>query len=301
MSSKNNYAPILVSVYDRLDTFSKCIDALQKNDLSVDSELFIVSDGPKDKSSVGRIDKVRAFARNINGFKKVNLIFRDENFGSFKSITEAERQIIKEFGRIILLEDDIIASPGFLRFLNSALEYYESNKTIFSVSSYVHPINYISKFNGYCITAPFHCPWGYATWLDRYDQINPNLNPLVDIKKDKYIYKYLTKYSPFILKSLIDDFKKNLGYIDVRISTQMMLKKMVSIYPAKSLSFNIGFDGSGERMKKESRTLPDLIDHYNVIDWVPISDEQFDKKFTAYKNHSIKSYLLRLMLWLRLI
>lgn len=299
MSNNINCAPILVSVYDRYDIFSKCIAALQKNDFSQNSEIFIVSDGPKNDSSVENINKVRDFARNIKGFKKLNLIFRTENFGSFKSITEAEHEILQKYGKIILLEDDIITTPGFLKFLNAALVRYEKDKSIFSVSSYVHPITYANKFNGYCLSAPFHCPWGYATWLDRYNKINPNINPLLEIKKHKNLYKILNKYSPLFLKSLIEDFNKNLGYIDVRISTQMMLRKMTSIYPAKSLSYNIGFDGSGERMKKESRALPDLTEYYDVINWSPIYDSVFDKKFISYKNFSFKSHLLRILLWLR--
>ena len=37
-------APIVISIYTRLDHFKKCILSLQENDLACESELFIYSD-----------------------------------------------------------------------------------------------------------------------------------------------------------------------------------------------------------------------------------------------------------------
>ena len=63
------YSPILVSVYDRLEHFQRCISSL-KDDEAKKSELFIASD-VKDKSSNYSVKKIRAYASRITGFRKI--------------------------------------------------------------------------------------------------------------------------------------------------------------------------------------------------------------------------------------
>lgn len=53
------YAPIIVSVYDRLDHLKRCIEALLVNDLAPESLLYIVSDAPYREDHIPVIERVR--------------------------------------------------------------------------------------------------------------------------------------------------------------------------------------------------------------------------------------------------
>jgi len=46
---------------------------------------------------------------------------------------------IEARGRVIVLEDDHVTTPDFLTFMNAALDYYEANPKVFSVSGYAFP------------------------------------------------------------------------------------------------------------------------------------------------------------------
>ena len=69
-------APIVVSVYTRLDHFKKCILALQENEMSCESDLFIYSDAASSSIDIEGVDKVRNFSQNIEDLE--DLIGRKE-------------------------------------------------------------------------------------------------------------------------------------------------------------------------------------------------------------------------------
>jgi GT2 family glycosyltransferase len=112
-------APITLFVYNRLDHTIDTVMALQKNDLSKESELFIFSDGPKNKDDEKKVLAVRKYIKSIKGFKKVTIFESKKNKGLANSIISGVTKIINKYGRIIVLEDDIVTSKYFLIFLVS--------------------------------------------------------------------------------------------------------------------------------------------------------------------------------------
>src|ERR1035437_10981038 len=111
-------APIIVTVYDRPRHFRQCIEALLRNGPAKESELYVVSDAPGKPDHASKIDKVRAYARSITGFRSIHLIFREENYGAFRSILAIMKQVMDEHSRFIYLEDDVLAAPNFLDYMN---------------------------------------------------------------------------------------------------------------------------------------------------------------------------------------
>ena len=76
-----DYTPILLFVYNRLTHTRRCVEALLKNPLASESELFIYSDGAKDTTQQEAVNEVRNYIRSISGFKQITLIERTENQG----------------------------------------------------------------------------------------------------------------------------------------------------------------------------------------------------------------------------
>ena len=113
----NNIAPIVLFVYNRLWHSRKTIDALKKNELALKSELFIYADGAKNEKESNQVFEVRNYIQKVSGFKKVTVIERDYNWGLANSIIDGVTKIVNEYGRIIVLEDDLVTSPYFLKFI----------------------------------------------------------------------------------------------------------------------------------------------------------------------------------------
>ena len=72
---KNKLAPICLFVYNRIEETKQTVQALQVNHLANNSDLIIFSDGYKNDTDKIEVEKVRAFIREIKGFKTIK-IFR---------------------------------------------------------------------------------------------------------------------------------------------------------------------------------------------------------------------------------
>lgn len=166
------YAPIVLFTYNRLEELKKTVYALQNNALAIESDLFIYSDAAKNENDISKIQKVREFLHSIRGFKSVQIIERDHNFGLAKSVIQGASEILEKYGKIIVLEDDIITSENFLCYMNSALEFYESNEKVFSISGHTIPLKTLEKWKKDTYIGLRPASWGWATWKNQWENID---------------------------------------------------------------------------------------------------------------------------------
>lgn len=108
-----NLAPIVLFVYNRPELTLQTIKSLQKNILSEQSDLFVFSDGWKNKDSKVKVEQVREIIKDIKGFNTVTIHESEQNKGLAQSIIEGVSTLIKKYGSVIVLEDDLLLSPIF--------------------------------------------------------------------------------------------------------------------------------------------------------------------------------------------
>src|SRR5690242_16651421 len=101
-----NLAPIVLIVYHRLWHTKKTIDALLKNKLAEKSDLIIFSDAPKNSNALKQVQEVRDYIKNVTGFKSIRIVKRDENWGLAKPIISGVSEVVNQYGKVIVLEDD---------------------------------------------------------------------------------------------------------------------------------------------------------------------------------------------------
>jgi hypothetical protein len=245
------YAPVAVYTYSRLHHLQATIAGLQANHLARETDLFVVSDGPRDERAKKDIDALRAYVDSIDGFKSVNRVYRNENFGAFKSMADAEHAILSDYGRIISLEDDIVTSANFLDFINAGLDFYEDCDSILTIAGYCHPIAVDAGLDAWI--SPWHCPWGYGTWEKKYRKMDLNANPLAQIGAIESKRLFLRKYGDFIIDILEADALGGTKATDARICGQMLLQGAFTVMPSVSKVQNIGCDGSGVNSPQTDR------------------------------------------------
>src|ERR1700733_2581205 len=163
-------APIILFVYNRLDTLIRCVRSLQQNPLAAESELFIFSDHPRAEKDAHAVAAVREYIRTITGFRKVSIREAPQNMGLARSVIKGVTAIVDQYGNAIVVEDDLICSTNFLSFMNQALEYYRNNKRIFSVGGYTKPMKHLGQQAVYFTLRA--SSWGWATWKDRWNAID---------------------------------------------------------------------------------------------------------------------------------
>ena len=68
-------APVVIFTYNRPWHTQQTLEALQKNQLANESELFIYSDAPKNNDDVENVISVRKYIKTLDGFKKIKKLW----------------------------------------------------------------------------------------------------------------------------------------------------------------------------------------------------------------------------------
>lgn len=251
--SRSRLAPIGLSVYSRLEHIRKTVAALQCDPLAADSELSIFSDGaaPGDES---KVEEVREFLRGIDGFGKVNHVFRKGN-DRVHNNRGGMRSLLSDHGRMIWLEEDIVIAPGFLSFMNAALDAYESEKTVFSVCGYRPPFALPATYDSDVFVLPRFSAWGFGTWKDRFDLIRMKINRSEYFRfllNPARIFRF-TRGGVDMLEMLHREVHGATDALDVKIFFQQFNLGMCTVYPSRFLASNVGHDGTGLHCVRSSR------------------------------------------------
>ena len=213
------------------------------NSLAAESELFVYADGAKDEAATNEVEEVRQYIRTLQGFKSITIIERDENWGLAKNIIDGVSTQVKEYGKVIVLEDDLVVAPHFLRFMNDALETYKDEPKIGHIQACDFtqdtslPDTFLIKWTG---------SWGWATWERAWKYFNPNGQELLqelELRKLTYTFDFNGKYGfTRMLRRQIEG--KNNSWA-IRWNASLFLNDILSLNVGRSLVQNEGFDGSG--------------------------------------------------------
>ena len=130
----SNLAPILLFVFARLDHTKRTIEALAANELALKSDLIIYSDAARSEEEKKSVNQVREFLNSVKGFRSITVVERNKNYGLARNIIEGVTDVCNRYGRVIVLEDDLVTSPHFLSFMNSALDKYETDQRVWHIS-----------------------------------------------------------------------------------------------------------------------------------------------------------------------
>lgn len=236
-------APILLFVYNRPLHVRRSIESLLANELAKDSELYIFSDAAKDETAQPNVNEVREFIHSIKGFKEIHYVERIENWGLARNIIDGVTTLVNQYGRVIVLEDDLIVAPYFLQFMNDALETYKDEENVCHIQACdftkdpILPDTFLIKWTG---------SWGWATWKRAWKLFNPNGQELLDElirRKLTYRFDFNGKYG--YTRMLRNQIKGKNNSWAIRWNASLFLADKLSLNVGKSLIQNEGFDGSG--------------------------------------------------------
>lgn len=235
------YAPIALFTYNRADHTQRAVESLLKNAEAKFSDLFIFSDGPKTPEKKAGVEENRKYIHTISGFKSISIIEREKNWGLANSLIAGITEVINKFGKVIVVEDDLILSPYFLQFMNEGLEKYKDDDRVGTITGFVPPIK--DKLPETFFLKYFQC-WGWATWKRAWDLLETDARPLLKglrFKKTKFdVGGVVGNYGNL--------YCQKVGLVDswyLRYYASLFLKDKLSLYPGRSMVTNDGLDGTG--------------------------------------------------------
>lgn len=245
--------PIIVFAFNRPEALKNTIHSLLQNEEAKDSDLYVFVDGAR-SNKAGEIEKVKTvqdFVKEITGFKSIHYTFSEKNKGLGSSIIQGVTQVINQYGKAIVLEDDLVFASNFLSYMNQGLERYEKEEKVFSICGYS---NKVKVPKGYEYDAYFctrSSSWGWGTWADRWNSIDWELK---DWDKYKKMGKAFNKWGGSDCFRMLCSVKEGWGNSwAIRFCFAQFLQDKASLFPTISKVRNDGFDGEGTNCKKWSR------------------------------------------------
>lgn len=238
-------APIVVFCYNRPQHLRQTLDALQRNTLATRSPLIIFSDGAKTEWDTRLVLEVRALLVELTGFESIEIIQAAHNTGLANSVIGGVSRVLQTYDRVIVLEDDMVSTPDFLDYMNTALETYQPRADIFSVTGYTPPLALPTGYPQEVYLAPRASSWGWGTWRNRWQQADWQVQDFAQLQQNPRQIARLNEGGDDLWPMLV---KQQRGVIDswaIRWTFAQMQHGAYGLYPVRSKIKNIGTDGSG--------------------------------------------------------
>lgn len=272
-------APVALFVYNRPWHTRLTIEALLTNAEALETPLYIFSDASRDVAASKAVEDVRLFLREITGFKSVSIIERETSFGLARSIIDGVSQVCGEHGRVIVLEDDLVTSPYFLKYMNEGLEKYQSEQRVISIHGYVYPVEQALPETFFLKGAD--C-WGWATWKRGWDLFDPDGQRLLDeLKRRKLTCEFDFDGSYPYTRMLQNQIAGKNDSWAIRWYASAFLQDKLTLYPGRSLVHNIGTDNSGTHCSETESYVSDLSN--TPINLTDIEVEPLQESREAFK------------------
>ncbi len=211
---------IVIIAYNRERSLKRLLDSVAAADYPDEEITLVIS---VDRAKDGSGEATRKLAEDFSWeHGKKQLILHEENLGLKKHVLSCG-DLSREYGSVILLEDDLYVSPAFYLFAKEALAFAGQDDRIGGISLYNHLLNVHVREPFAAIHTPydnwyfqFASSWGQAftdtqwkgfkTWLKTHDNtelaaedVPGNVSSWSDRSWLKYYIKYLIETDRFFL------------------------------------------------------------------------------------------------------
>jgi hypothetical protein len=259
---ETDLAPVVLFIYNRPNHVRKTLEALSQNLLADQSALYVFADGPKVQATAAdlkSISEARAVVGEKKWCKEVVLVERERNMNLEDNIIDGITTVINRHGKAIMLDDDLITSPYFLQYCNSGLDIYKNHKQVFSINSYMLPIDFETPPETF-LSPVATSSTGWATWADRWSLFEETPAFIPDIDADVFLQD---RFNVGLMNKMY--MLKFMNTWDIRWYYTAFIRNGLGVFTTRSLTLNIGFDGSGTHKGGEDLIQELYIDPMPVI------------------------------------
>lgn len=283
--------PICIFCYKRKNELSATFQSLEKCIGVENYPIYVFSDEGGTEDEKSQVKEVRQYLTQQKSLQIKEFIFAEHNKGLAESIINGVNRIIQEYGRVIVIEDDLIVSPNFLLFMEQGLDFYQHDPSIFSISGYSPDLPILKGLEKDFYFTPRASSWGWATWKDRWVTIDWEVKTYNQFKFDLVAQWHFAKGGIDLPGMLRDQMKGRINSWAIRWVYQQYLNKQVSVFPKVSKVINIGFGKDATHTKKSIRFLTELdtgdqttftFENFKSID--PKINKQYRSIFSIWKR-----------------
>ncbi len=173
--TESSTAPVAIFAFNRPDKLRRLIDSLLTCELSDRTHFVFFVDGPRNDRDAPLVAEVVAIATS-SGLASSEVRASTINMGLRRSVYNGVGILVKNYGRVIVLEDDLILSRIALRYFNESLDRYAHEESIWSICGYLWDVPKIANYSK-ALVLPLTNSWGWATWRRAWDRFELDARP----------------------------------------------------------------------------------------------------------------------------
>jgi len=237
-------APIAVFAYRRAGHMRRTLDSLGKCHDFADSPLYVFADGSKGAADAADVTAVRSVAREMLG-GRAEYRLSAINRGLSASILGGVATVFERHDRVIVVEDDMELSPGFLRYMNSALQRYQHEPRVMQVSGHMFEVPEFTS-RGEALFLPLTTSWGWATWRRAWQSFDAQASGWAELARDSSLRRRFNLDGAFDYATMLESQMTGIGDSwAIRWYWSVFRDDAFAVFPPVSMVRNTGMDGSG--------------------------------------------------------
>lgn len=284
-----SHAPIALFIFNRSDHLKRTLVSLRNCKGFHASDIYVFGDGPRYPADDLAVSDARIIAKECLG-ENAHYRFADANKGLAESIIDGVTELTEKYGRVIVVEDDLVVSPEFLSFINASLDRYVDDERVKQVSGFNFSV---PEFDGLdeALFFPMITTWGWATWRRAWREFDPEAKDWRELMSDSELRNSFNLQGAYDYTTMLQE--QMLGKCDswgIRWYWSVFRRDGIVCFPPQTLVRNIGMDGTGthgsgllKRFRRASNTVRD-------------TSVQFPRKVGVRTNrwHQLKRTIWRL-------
>lgn len=278
--------PIVIFAFNRPTALKRLCNSLIQNHDIEKHDILIFIDGPRNESDIPLINQVKDIASKITSY----IYTSETNKGLANSIISGVTEVINKYGTAIVLEDDLILNPYFLDYMDRGLELYKDNPKVLSICGYGLKITKPKDYPHEVYAARRSSSWGWATWADRWNQVDWSVSTFDELSKSKSMQRGFNRAGSDMYSMLRGYMEHKNNSWAIRFCYHQFLNNMYSIHPFKSLVDNEGFGEDGTNCRQKYNRFK--IEQYDDSELLSLPDSdaiEIDNRIDnqIYRYHSI--------------
>lgn len=285
--------PIVIFGFNRPDSMQRLVDSILTNESCDDRKIYAFVDGARCDNERVRVNEVAAIARSMTP----DVVQAPANKGLARSIIDGVTDIMNRHGRAIVLEDDLVLMPGALKYLDEALDKYESDQRIFSVCAYGLKIKRPQDYRGDVYMSLRSSSWGWATWKDRWDSVDWEVKDFAQLVASKKLQRAFNRGGSDMYGMLRDFMEGRNNSWAIRFCYSQHKQGKYSVHPFRSLVTNEGFGVEATNCRQKYSRFKIDMDSSGESLVLPDSLEPNESIFKA--NAKYHSFPIRLYSFIR--
>jgi len=295
-------APIALFTYNRLASTQATVEALKQNAEAKESDLVVFSDGAKGEDN-SKVAAVREYLKTVTGFRSVTVHESPCNKGIARSMIDGITQIVNDHGHVIVLEDDMLTSPYFLRYMNDALTLYEHDDAVAEINAFNEvpgmPETFFIRGGNW---------WGWGTWKRAWALFEHDGQKLLDELVARNLANEFNFDGTRDYTGMIQGIVGKNAACDILWFASTFLRGKLTLYPGRTLVQNIGFGADATHCRNSGGWTSPATREPVCVERIPLEEKrehrrtfahQFSKRMDTFWLTKIKRHDTRKLIFFR--